>query len=286
MATCRGAWAAPIGAVLIVVILGSFGCTPKPPYPRGSDDSPLCSATRQVLYFHGGGREDARPTGLYCFDLDSLNARLLVSGVCWYDWIPGADSVLVHDGRGTRVISSRTGRGHDLPLGVTPGRISPDGRWLAYDTTKDGHISVSLVQLATGEVRDITPDSMGYNNPSWSPAGDRLALIGSSAHLFRVLIVDTLGAPIRVIGRGSRYPAAPQWSPSGGYIAWVDGTGAPVIFVSDTSGVANRYVAQAADWYTCWETNDDALIYSRAVSGGTRLFEYNMRLGRTRQLTY
>jgi Tol biopolymer transport system component/imidazolonepropionase-like amidohydrolase len=64
--------------------------------------------------------------------------------------------------------------------------FSPDGRWLAYVTWTDvtgGH--VWKAPLSGGAPQQLTRVPGHYANPSWSPKGDRLAIIRGSGLEFR-----------------------------------------------------------------------------------------------------
>jgi Tol biopolymer transport system component/imidazolonepropionase-like amidohydrolase len=64
--------------------------------------------------------------------------------------------------------------------------LSPDGQWLAYVTWSDqdgGHVWKAPV--AGGVPQKLTRTAGHYANPTWSPRGDRLALIRGSGLEFR-----------------------------------------------------------------------------------------------------
>lgn len=60
-------------------------------------------------------------------------------------------------------------------------RWSPDGRWLAFVSTRDGDSQVWVLPMAGqgGEARKLTSISTGASQPVWSPGGDRLAFVSS-----------------------------------------------------------------------------------------------------------
>ena len=58
--------------------------------------------------------------------------------------------------------------------------ISPDGRWLAFDSDRSGTAHIYRVPLAGGEPEQLTTDSVAHFWPRWSPDGREIAF-----HTFR-----------------------------------------------------------------------------------------------------
>ena len=282
----------PVSIVVLAWACGWFGagCTPeRHPQPYlGYDATPRCSSSGAVAYMHWPGAGDTRPIGLYVVGLDSLRERLLATDYCQFEWLPGTDSLLVwRINAPPRMISSVSGDGRTLSVDVWGGSIAPDGQWLAYTTSAVSgnwnRETVALLNLITGETRDITPDSMLYSAPSWSPSGDRLVVLGGSRSGSGIFIIDAAGAPVRRIVAHSGVMRSPAWSPRGDLVAWTEVTGAGALYVVDTLGTTKRFVTAARE--ACWEPDGDALVYAVAVRNVLRLFEYRLSTGRTRQIT-
>ncbi len=58
-------------------------------------------------------------------------------------------------------------------------RWSPDGKWLAFESTRDGTVQIYLLPADGGEARRLTTLSTGASQPVWSPDGRSLAFVSS-----------------------------------------------------------------------------------------------------------
>ncbi|PTY07650.1 S9 family peptidase [Opitutaceae bacterium EW11] len=58
-------------------------------------------------------------------------------------------------------------------------RWSPDGRWIAYESSRDGLIQIFLLPLDGGEPRKLTTLSTGASQPVWSADGTMVAFVSS-----------------------------------------------------------------------------------------------------------
>ena len=97
---------------------------------------------------------------------------------------------------------------------------SPDGRSIAFDSTRTGRREIYVLDVAACVARQVT--STGGHSPDWSPDGRRLVFVrdqvdGGSA----LWIVGADGAGLRSLTRGRRaFDMHPSWSPRGDRIAF------------------------------------------------------------------
>ncbi|MHB9009830.1 MAG: TolB family protein [Limisphaerales bacterium] len=56
---------------------------------------------------------------------------------------------------------------------------SPDSRWLAFESNRDGDFQIYALSLEGGEPRRLTSLSTGATQPVWSPDGKHVAFISS-----------------------------------------------------------------------------------------------------------
>lgn len=157
--------------------------------------------------------------------------------------LPGAQPVLgmLHpalspDGR--EVAFTALGDLWLMPVGGTPRRLtddpfieldaawSPDGRWLAFSSDRDGVMRVYLRNMETGAERVATGRDGPATNVAWSPDGNRIAYLAgqgiSVSDVSRIVGTDVPRdasvPPVTATKRGGYEPGAPTWSPDGRYI--------------------------------------------------------------------
>lgn len=56
---------------------------------------------------------------------------------------------------------------------------SPDGKWIAFESNREGEDQVYVVSAAGGKAKRLTSISTGASQPVWSPAGNRIAFVSS-----------------------------------------------------------------------------------------------------------
>ncbi len=56
-------------------------------------------------------------------------------------------------------------------------RWSPDGRWIAFESNRDGEDQIWIIQAEGGEARKLTTLSTGATRPVWSPDGKALGFV-------------------------------------------------------------------------------------------------------------
>ena len=120
--------------------------------------------------------------------------------------------------------------------------VSPDGRWLVFDSNRSGNQDIYRMELPDGEPEQLTTDPADDFLPSWSPDGQEIAFY-SFRHGSRDLYVMTAegGSQQRVTDDPAqeRYP---DWSPDGNQL----------VFYSDKTGRQEIYVTAREDRSSAW----------------------------------
>ncbi|MCU1381513.1 MAG: WD40-like beta Propeller containing protein [Acidobacteria bacterium] len=97
---------------------------------------------------------------------------------------------------------------------------SPDGRWIAFLSDRDGWDHIFVMPAAGGAAVQITKGRFEVRAPQWSPDSTRIAFDANEPDHYgdRHLYVATLGADparatIAAVTSGRGTDTAPQWSP-------------------------------------------------------------------------
>jgi TolB protein len=169
--------------------------------------------------------------------------------------------------------------------------VSPDGRFVAFVTSRDGNAEVYVMRAdGSGSTRLMAFHRDDWA-PRWSPDGAWIAFLSNRTGRDRVYLVRPDGRDVRALIRSSPAQTVGDassyaWSPDGRQMAYVTGSLAPdrrqQIWIADVAGGRARSVADGSDpaWspdgryiaFTSSRTGDGELFLMRADgSGQTRL---------------
>ncbi len=199
---------------------------------------------------------------LHIADIDGGNERLLLDDTRYeYNAIPSADGQWVvftsernGDGKSDIFRARADGTGIE-PLVESPsmddaGALSPDGRTLAFVSTRNGYrANIWTLDIASGALRQVTGcnDIVGedgkpdcYFRPAWSPDGQWIAFSSdrntawtghSQGHGWEhtqelsIYVVRPDGSGLRKVASKSGYClGSPKWSPDGKRIVFYEMT--------------------------------------------------------------
>jgi Tol biopolymer transport system component len=109
-------------------------------------------------------------------------------------------------------------------------RVSPDGRNVAFESSRGGQQSPWLVPIEGGEPTQITAEFAGAGSVDISPDGRRLLFMSSGdANRFSLVVCDLPDcANRRDIDIGSGVLNSPHWTPDGREVAYVEDGGTNV----------------------------------------------------------
>ena len=94
-------------------------------------------------------------------------------------------------------------------------RLSPDGRWLAFDSDRGGSSDIWRQPVAGGEPEPLTTDPMEEFWPSWSPDGREIVFHGFHEGRRHLFVMSADGRERQQITHGESDQRTPSWSPDG-----------------------------------------------------------------------
>jgi len=282
---CRLSWCLVLVAWAAAAIVA--GCVPGPvPNPTDDDLGPQWASDRALIaYLHiRRTSSSTQATGLYVLDTLSHVSRLALSGIATgFDWIPGTDTLVVAAGGSISMVSSS---GAVVPLATVPEAyscsVSPDGKTVAFDGGAGTKSAMYLLDRTTGLVSNVTPDTMLYQFPDWSPSGDQLAVIGGSPHVSGLFLVLPTGEPRRLLRQSAQDLGAPSWSPDGRQMSWYEG-GMRKLITTDTV-LAAPLARTPCRTGGSWSPDGQLIVFDADTNAGARLFLLDVATGGVWQL--
>ena len=130
--------------------------------------------------------------------------------------------------------------------------VSPDGRWLAFDSDRGGTPQLYRMPLTgNGEVEQLTAGAEPAFAPAISPDGREIAYHAFRHGTRQVFVIPAEGGPPTQVTTGSGQYQNPDWSPDGRALAVLRAYRTPaqevVLVTRDAAGPLGRpaYAAQA-----------------------------------------
>lgn len=176
----------------------------------------------------------------------------------------------------------------DGDMDLTPA-WSPDGRGLAYTSSRRGAADIFV---ALPDERRVENPSRGVGRnylPAWSPDGTRIAFTSGRDGNAEVYVMNRDGSGVRRLTRHWAIDTSPTWSPDGGRIAFTsDRTGRPQIWVMNADGSDQRALTDErhCDRPTWSPAPHDEIAYVSRTRTGYDIKVLDLRTGQSRQLTF
>jgi TolB protein len=155
-------------------------------------------------------------------------------------------------------------------------RWSPDGRRIAWVSTRDGNQDIYTAAADGTGVHRLTNDVALDNNPSWSPDGKRIAFASARSGNFEIHVMDADGGHLRRLTNHPALDCWPAWSPDGRRIAFTsnrDGNNEIYLMNADGTGLRNLTRHPAQDNYAAWSPDGRRIAFISNRDGGHDVYE-------------
>ncbi len=160
--------------------------------------------------------------------------------------------------------------------------VSPDGRRLAFSSSRTGNREIYVADATTGRLRRVTASPrLVDQKPAWSPDGRRIAWqAGAPGQPADVFVMRADGGKKRRLVSGPSHDIDPAWSPDGTRIAFASNRngGFDLWAVPRAGGEPELLLdAPGAARAPAWSPDGTRLAYSEAGEGATSI--WILRLG-------
>lgn len=99
---------------------------------------------------------------------------------------------------------------------------SPDGKWLVYDSNRDGTSNIYRVPIAGGEPEQLTRERFSVFAPSLSPDNTLLAYHSWRTGARNIEVKPLDGGPVEYVTSSAGQSSYPVWSPDGRRLVYFD----------------------------------------------------------------
>ena len=115
--------------------------------------------------------------------------------------------------------------------------VSRDGKWLVFNSDRNGSWQIYKMPSAGGEAIQLTTDSVGAYSPAWSPDGRLIAFHSMRTGNRDLYTAEADGSQVVQRTSSPAHELDPTWSRDGRYLL------AEVIPASEESGAASNFLA-------------------------------------------
>jgi len=154
-------------------------------------------------------------------------------------------------------------------------RFSPDGNKVALSVEKNGASNISVMDLRTRQVRQLTFDQAIDTSASFSPDESKIVFNSDRAGGPQLYVMNADGSGQHRISFGDGRYTTPVWSPNSDMIAFTKQTGSTFhIGVMRADGSDEKLLTTSyLDEGPTWAPNGRVIMFSRETPGqGARLW--------------
>jgi TolB protein len=170
---------------------------------------------------------------------------------------------------------------------------SPDGREIAFASSRTGTLQIHVLELASGRIRPLT-NGAPASSPAWLADGNALLFdrpVDGSQEVFRLELAS--GRETQLTREPMAYDAIAAASPDGAWVAFDSNRlpdGLAKIFLMRPDGTEQQllFSTSGSAGHPAWSPDAQRLAFRLRADAATRLSElhvFDRRTGETRALT-
>lgn len=147
---------------------------------------------------------------------------------------------------------------------------SPDGKWIAFTSTRYGNQELCIAKPDGTEETRLTSDPAIDAHPAWSPDGSQIAFATNRWGDLELATVDREGKNLRRLTESPGLDDYPAWSPDGRRLAFAsnrDGNLEIYVMPVDGAPLSNASQSATIDNFPAW-TPDGRLTFVSNRDGG------------------
>jgi len=151
--------------------------------------------------------------------------------------------------------------------------FSPDGRWIAYESMRNGFLQIMLIEAGGGTPQQVTFGDYNHQSPTWSPDGLGLAMSSDRAGNFNLWALDLGPLSLQQLTFGPGNDREPNWNADGRLLAFVRDEDSGSALLALEPGTEPEVLGREEGQIhaPAWRPGDGVLTYVRQHEGVSQL---------------